>query len=219
VIAHRRASRHGLWKSPNPVTSTPRRAPFPMSGHCPGFPGRFPICARRTATPSKSVRYTLAGCPCPNPISEGFPDFSGDFRFEDQPILVREHAFRAARPVCCVVWISLSSMSWVSVLRPDRRSVARSSDQRPLQALLNPDDNQPRLRQMAQCLRRCQDDERVAQSAHPSLRHCRDWLRELALQDASVSPGAALARSGCAICKPRNLGPASRAPRSLNYGR
>jgi hypothetical protein len=44
-------------------------------------------------------------------------------------------------------------------------------------------DHEPRLRRMAHRLRRRQDDHRAARPAHPTLRHRRDWQRELALQE------------------------------------
>jgi len=43
--------------------------------------------------------------------------------------------------------------------------------------------HQPRLRRMARRLRRCQDDDGAARSAHPTLRDYRDRKRILALQE------------------------------------
>jgi hypothetical protein len=47
--------------------------------------------------------------------------------------------------------------------------------------------DQSRLWRMAKCLWRCENDQRLARSPHPPLRHRRDRQRELALQEPALT--------------------------------
>ena len=60
-------------------------------------------------------------------------------------------------------------------------------DQPALRAHLDHRHHQPRLRRMAERLRRRQDDHRAARSPHPPLRHRRDRQRQLALQEPRLT--------------------------------
>ena len=64
-------------------------------------------------------------------------------------------------------------------------------DQPSLRTHLNYRHHQSRLWRMAERIRRCQNDHRLARSAHPPLRHCRDRQRELALQEPRLRTQAA----------------------------
>ena len=72
-------------------------------------------------------------------------------------------------------------------LRPIRRPAAVPPDQPALRADLGHRHHQPRLRRMAERLRRRQDDHGAARPPHPSLRHRRDRQRELALQEPRLT--------------------------------
>jgi len=97
-------------------------------------------------------------------------------------------------------------------------------DQPALRTHLNPRDDQPGFRRMAQRLRRRQDDNRAARSAHPSLRDHRDRQRKLALQKprlirpsprlAPVGKPAppALRSVGLAVVTPLRAGPSRSLP-------
>ena len=61
-------------------------------------------------------------------------------------------------------------------------------DQPPLRADLRHRHHQPRLRRMAERVRRRQNDHRAARPIDPSLRHRRDRQRELALQAPRLRP-------------------------------
>ena len=65
---------------------------------------------------------------------------------------------------------------------------ALSSDQPALRAHLDHRHHQPRLRRMAERLRRCEDDDGAPRSPHPSLRDHRDRQRVLALQEPRLIP-------------------------------
>ena len=60
-------------------------------------------------------------------------------------------------------------------------------DQPPLRADLRHRHHQPRLRRMAERVRRRQDDHRAPRSPHPPLRHRRDRQRKLALQEPRLT--------------------------------
>ena len=81
-------------------------------------------------------------------------------------------------------------------LRPVRRPAAVPPDQPALRADLDHRHHQPRLRRMAQRLRRRQDDHRAARPPHPPLRHRRDRQRELALQEPRLTLSATGAGPG-----------------------
>ena len=76
----------------------------------------------------------------------------------------------------------------LSALRPIRRPAPVPPDQPALRADLGHRHHQPRLRRMAERLRRRQDDHRAPRPPHPSLRHRRDRQRELALQEPRLTP-------------------------------
>jgi len=68
-------------------------------------------------------------------------------------------------------------------------------DQPAVRADLDPRHHEPRLRRMAQRLRRRQDDDRTARPPDPSLRHRRDRQRKLALQEPGLTGPASLPAS------------------------
>lgn len=70
-----------------------------------------------------------------------------------------------------------------------------------------------RVRRMVQRLRLRQEEHSTPRPAHPSPRNRRDRQRELALQDASLTPGNPRAGSGCVTWRLRRLGPADRRQR------
>ena len=86
-------------------------------------------------------------------------------------------------------------------------------DQPALRADLGDRHHQPRLRRMAERVRRREDDDGAPRPADASLRDHRDRQRELALQIPRLRPGNPLARTGYAIWQLRRLGPASRQSR------
>jgi hypothetical protein len=73
------------------------------------------------------------------------------------------------------------SNTLLSPIRPGRRPVAVSSDQQALRAHLDHRHHQSRIRRIAFCVRRRQDDDRAAGPAHLSLRDHRNRKRILAL--------------------------------------
>ena len=75
----------------------------------------------------------------------------------------------------------------LSAVRPIRRPAPVPPDQPALRAHLDHRHHQPRLRRMAERLRRRQDDHRAARPPDPSLRHRRDRQRQLALQEPRLS--------------------------------
>src|ERR1700724_2415912 len=71
----------------------------------------------------------------------------------------------------------------LSALRPIRRPTPVPPHQPALRAHLDHRHHQSRIRRMAECLCRRQDDDRSARSPHPSLRYHRNRKRQLALQE------------------------------------
>jgi hypothetical protein len=88
--------------------------------------------------------------------------------------------------------------AWLSAVRADRRPASVPPDQQTLRAHLDHRDDQPRLRRMADGLRRRQDDDRAARPPHPPLRYRRNRQRKLAVQDPRLTPRCPLTRAGCA---------------------
>jgi DNA replication protein DnaC len=72
--------------------------------------------------------------------------------------------------------------------RPNWRTAPFPSGQPPLRADLGDRHHQSRLWRMAERVRRSEDDNGVARSPDPSLRHRRDRQRQLALQEPRLSP-------------------------------
>ena len=104
------------------------------------------------------------------------------------------------------------------------RPAAVPPDQPPLRADLGHRHHQPRLRRMADRLRRRQDDHGAARSPHPPLRHRRDRQRELALQEPRLKRAGDRARPGSAT-RPAHAGasateaPVQAAKRGVKVGR
>lgn len=71
--------------------------------------------------------------------------------------------------------------------RPDRRTAAVPPDKQTLRTHLDHRHHQFGLRRMAQRLRRCQDDNRVARPAYAPLRDRRNRKRKLALQEPRIA--------------------------------
>ena len=75
-------------------------------------------------------------------------------------------------------YLPFAQIRWPAPVPPDQPALRADLDHR---------HHQPRLRRMAERLRRRQDDHGPARSPHPSLRHRRDRQRELALQEPRLT--------------------------------
>ena len=102
----------------------------------------------------------------------------------------------------------------LSPLRPGRRPIAVPPDQPSLRADLDHRHDQPRLRRMAERVRRSEDDDRAARPPHSPLRHRRDRQRKLALQKPRLifKPSAPYAAAPAPAAQPEPAPPGRALP-------
>jgi hypothetical protein len=77
--------------------------------------------------------------------------------------------------------------TWLSPVRPDRRTALVPPVLQALRADLNHHDNKPRVRRMARPLRRCEDDNGTPRPPDASPRDRPDRQRKLALQEPGMA--------------------------------
>jgi hypothetical protein len=75
----------------------------------------------------------------------------------------------------------------IPAVRPGRRPAAVPPDQSAVRAHLDPRHHQPRLRRVAERVRRREDDRGTPRSSHPSLRDHRNRQRVLAVQEPQLN--------------------------------